>query len=353
MKKYDYLNDEYYKEVIEIIGFKAPFLYGSYAKYGKEKSCDMDVNEHLEGFDSELFNNYINKLIKNKDRFYLLEARFSTPDPILKSIRDKMGYLDGLFIKHSRESILNDIETLPNDLRIPMKKLVDSYIQNQTLQNYIKINLFVKNNIYPKWTLKELLKGEKLYYGQLLKMSEMDISVFAIEIIYKNFRVSNFIRFKKTSFINEPYVTNSANAVVYDDGKISYIKLLKKFPAFYRWLIINKYIKDPYLIQNPENISDDINNFIDEFSKKYNKCCLYTNKIDVLRIKINKYENKIKKHNDKNKYQKYINSYQRAIDKLEKEYTRIMDQINDECKPKYETIMTQYSEYLKKYMRYD
>ena len=328
-----------------------PYLKGSYLKYGKNKACDMDITEDITSFNQEVFINYVNKLIENKKKYYLLEARFNEPYEKLQIIRDKLGYLDGMFIKHSRESILNDVNNLPLELKNGIQPYIDEYVKDPSIKNFIKIKLFIKDNIYPKWTLKELKVGEKQYYDRVFKLSELNFTSFYIEIIYNNFRVSNVINFKK-EVMRTDYIKVSLNTIITHDGDISYIKLLKKFLTFIKWIYFKNKITDKQIYDNTPILYNNVYEYNESHGLRYNKTCKYKNKIDILELKIEKYNNKMKKKSDI-KYQKYIDSYKRAINKLNNKINEDIKVINQICKEKYESIIGSYVSQLKEYVRYD
>lgn len=350
---FDYKNDEFYNEVIEIFSYKYPELKGSYSKYGKEKSCDMDINEFIppeEGFNKNSFDKFIDKLIENKNKYYLLEAKFGTPYEKLKRIRDKIS-LDGIFHKHIVSSILPDIDELPDELRKPLKELATEFISNQTLMNFIKIQLFVKEHIYPNWKLSEIKKGEKKYYDTIFRISDMEIKNFVIEVIYKGFRISNVINFYKQR-MEEDMIYWSVSAVV-ENNILIYTKMLKHFMSLLKWLYFKNKVTDSELHKRIPSVYNELYGFIENMNSDNSRICKYKNKIDILKMKIKKYEKKIRKNKNKEKYDKYIKSYKRAIDKLQNEYDKGRKEINELAKDKYERTTAPYKEYLQKYVRYD
>lgn len=349
--KINYIEDSFYQEVSSIIGMETPYLKGTYLRYGKNKACDMDITEDRVGFNQEKFINYINKLIKNKDKYYLLEVRFNEPYEKLQIIRDKLGYLDGMFIKHSNDSIINDVENLPIELKKEIQVYINEYITNPSIKNFIKIKIFVKDKIYPKWTLKELIKGEKQYYDQQFKIANFNFTTFNIEIIYKNFRASNVINFKK-EVMRTDYIKVSLNTIVNCSGDISYIKLLKKFLTFIKWIYFKNKIINKQLFDNTPLLYNELYEYNESFGLEYNKNCKYKNKIDILKLKINKYNKKMEKKSD-NKYQKYIDFYKNAINELDNKMNENMKKINEICKEKYEQIIIPYISHLKEYVRYN
>lgn len=345
-KIHNYYDDPFYKEVIEIFGINEPKLKGSYLKYGYEKSCDMDISDSL---GNNSFNDYFQKLYNNRKKFTLIKAIIKEPYNKLQIIKDKIGYLDGNFIKHSKGSIINDIEELPDELKKPMKEMVNNYINNQDVNEFIKILLFIKDNIYPSWTLKELLKGEKQYFDQYYKISDLKFKAFYIECLYKNFRISNYIY---TNYEWKPILEYEfpINQIMYDN-KISYIKLLKKFTNLVKWLYFEKKIKEESLYKNAINLHNNVLEFIDNISSDYNKYCLMQNEIDLSKNKLEKYINKMEKYKN-NKYKKYIDKYKKKIKILEEKYTTYMDELNEMCKDKYLPIHKEYSDYYSEYVKY-
>jgi hypothetical protein len=176
-KNLDYKNDSLYLDAINLIGISKPDVGGSYLKYGKNKACDMDLSESLM---KNSFSDYIKKIISNKKKFELLDAHINEPYRKLQIIKDKLGYMDGNFKNYQKEAINNDVNNLPKELKEPIQKMLNDYQESKDINELIKLRIFVENNIYPKWTMKDLKKGELTYYEQTFKLSDNNFETFYI-----------------------------------------------------------------------------------------------------------------------------------------------------------------------------
>jgi hypothetical protein len=110
-KNLEYKDDPLYLEASNLIGFNRPKPGGSYLKYGKDKACDLDMSETIS---YEELDDYLKKLILNKDKLILLDAHFNEPYE-LQIIKDKLGYLDGNFKLIDNFQINEDVNNLPNE----------------------------------------------------------------------------------------------------------------------------------------------------------------------------------------------------------------------------------------------
>ena len=330
-KNTDYKNDPFYLEVVNLIGFNKPKIGGSYVKYGKDKACDLDMSENMSYED---FNEYLKKIILNKDKFILLNAYFNEPYHKLQKIKDKLGYLDGNFKLINNIPINEDINNLPDELKHTMKETT----------NYFKLKLLIEKNLYPKWSLKKLIKGEIKYYDQLFKISDNNFDFFYIEILYENFRVSNYIIFRNLPKDNMFHW--EINDLFIND-ELSYFKLLKKLMVFIKISYFNNIIRNEESIRSYNTIFEFIeNNGILHYSN-----CIINNYLDNYKRKINKYTKKYQKYPDSTKYQKIINYYQNKHDEYYEKYSINVKEINDKSKPVYFQISQLYSIFLSKYVK--
>jgi len=342
---YDYSKDDFYHQINDILGYGNTKIKGSYIKYGKDKVCDIDLNENIKYTDVET---YIKKIYSNKNKFYFIKGILNVPYHKLEIIKNKIGYINGIFEKVSKESILNDIDNLPNDLKDPLNNLIQIYINTKNINDYIKILIFIDDNLYPKWTLKELLKGTKIYHDQIYNISDYNYDYLYIEIIYDNYRISNMIEFKSIKHFND-YLIFEILEITYNN-QISYYRLLKKFLVFIKWLYFKKKVKNSELNNSIIPIYNEINKFIEKLGTKYSKYCILNNKIYILYHKINKYNNK-KKKNNKQIYDKLITKYYNKIELMKKKYIKFMNKLNNKCKKKYMPYYEKFNEYLKNYYR--
>ena len=349
-KNLDYKNDPLYLEASELIGINKPEVGGSFLKYGKDKACDLDMSEKLKEMS---FSDYLKKLISNKKKFILLDAHFDEPYDKLKIIKDKLAYLDGNFKKYMKESILDDIKVLPKELKQSIEKLVQEYSNSKSIDDFLRLKLFVENNLYPKWTIYELKKGEKTYYDQTFKISDYNFSSFYIEAIYKDFRISNLIEIKSNDMMRNDFLIWDIDAILYDGNK-SYFKLLKKFMVLIKWLFFNKKIEEYSLRNRVIEIYNYIFNFIEEMGIEYNSICSIKNKLDMAKRNETKYTIKLDKYKNKaalSKYNRYIEHYKKKVNKYKKIYLDKMNNINMKSKEEYIRLTRDFTNYLEKYIR--
>lgn len=345
-KNVDYVNDKLYLDAVKLLCFDKPTVVGSFLKYGKNKACDLDMSENLK---RETFNDYLKKIILNKKQFILIDAHFNEPYNKLLNIKNKLGYLNGNFKIIDNEDISNDINLLPEELKKSIEELLLNYNNNKTSENYIKIKAFVENKIYPKWTINELNHGELTYYDQIFKINDYNFDNFYIEVMYNDFRLSNYIIFNNINRENGKFKIWDCSGILYDNN-LSYFKLLKKFMVSIKWLYYNKLIKEKEIYTKTINLYNTIFNYIDKIGEKYNKQCIIKNKIDVSKVKLLKYNNKKTKYNN-NKYDKLINYHTKVINKYNKIYLENMNNINKDSKIFYNKVSSDYSYYLNNYVR--
>jgi hypothetical protein len=104
-KKVDYENrpnEPFVLEAKKLLQFKDSNLIGSYAKWGKEKACDMDLNERLyieKNEIKDIFNEYFTRL--KKENLIITSLTLNIIDESIQNILKQMGYLDGLFNIHN------------------------------------------------------------------------------------------------------------------------------------------------------------------------------------------------------------------------------------------------------------
>jgi hypothetical protein len=351
----DYIHDEFFIEVKELIEYQNIILYGSYSRYGKNKACDMDCNEFIDkSYFISNFINYINKLITNKKKkfFYFIYARFNEPYKKLEIIRNKLGYLNGSLNNHTDilkdKSIINDINQLPIKLKTPLYELFMNYVNDNTLSNFIKIRMFIKQYIYPNWTLKQLLKGTITYYDQQYNIANGNYTYFTYEIIYKNFRISNYIKFEKDTYVNLGYVESKLHYIIINDN-IFYYKLLKLFMYFIKWLFFNVRTEKE-LHNSIITVYNNCFHFIDKIGEDNNKCGLIKNQIDIYKIKLNKNKRKYKKTNNK-KYIEKITQYENKIKIKQEKYLNGIKSINDSSFNYFSKVITNYKYYFENYFK--
>ena len=336
-------NDEFYNEINNLIGFDQTTICGSYIKYGKDKACDLDLTENINYLD---FDVYLNKIFNNRKQYYTIEIYLDKPYKKLEIIKNKLGYITGNFEKIQKDSIIDDVNNLPEILKNDLLELIKIYSNSRDINDFIKIKLYVNKHIYPRWTYKELLLKNKIYYDENIILNN-NFTYIYIEVIFKKIRVSNFLTFKIDNEIKN-YVQFNIEDLVFNNN-IFYYKLLKKFLVFIKWLFATKRIKDQLLNDSIIDLYNDIYDFIDNIGNKYNKNCINNNYINIYIYKINKYNYKNNKNNNK-LYLKLINKYNKKLHKKEIKYNEKMNKINESAKEKYLSIFSKYNfkEYLDK-----
>ena len=368
----NYKDDIFYNKAVELIGLNNPLLTGSYIKYGKDKSCDMDLSEKY-NFDSlekrKEFLKYVNKILNNKKKnnYDIVKIKFEMNKPYnkLKNIYDLLNSMDGLFNyapieKNILDNIYKCIDLLPFELKIKFNDVFDKYIKNKNIANYIILLNFIYDNMYPSWSISECKKGKKKYYDEEYNILNIDqhFYYFYIEIIYDNFRISNYFLLISPNSVasNKDNQTNDVlNLSISDlvsNNKISYYYYLKKIGYFMKWLYFNRKLDNTPKKRDVSKNINEFNNLFDfreRIGLEHNKYCIIKNKIDIYNIKLIKYTNK--KNNKKtNKYYNFISKYEKRISKLTKEYNRGLSKIDDTCENYFNNLLKIYEKYILKYI---
>ena len=346
-------NKLFFDQVSSIIQMDRAIIVGSYNKYGKENVCDLDLNEiYMKPKDKFIyfFNNYIDKLIKNKKKYHFITSHFNEDHSILKKIYNTLGYMNGKFeIQHDNiDMINNDMMKLPIELKNELLVYIDNYKNNKSTDMFIKLLMFIHSKKTPHWTLKDLKKGSIEYYDQVFKISDLNFSYFHIDIMYENFKVSNNIKLDKDK--NDKYITIPIH-YIYSDNMIFYYFLIKKFLFFIKWLYYNRLIRDKFLYKNAISLYNKIFDFRNQIGKIYNKTCLVQYKIYMIKIKIKKYKKKLNKDNNNIRYLHKIEKYNKKLNYITIYYNKNMKEINMISKIKYYEYIKGYSGYLNKYIR--
>jgi hypothetical protein len=357
----DYKKDELYIQVSKMIGYDKPTVSGSYIKYGKDKSCDMDISEDILDFNTSLetrkkFIDYIKNIYNNKKKYnyviYQINIKLKNNYDKIQKIYDLLSPINGLLEIDNNmnlSEIKKLIDDLPFELKMEISELFNLYIKNKNLETYIAFMYGLYKRLYSQWTMKELLKGKKEYYDEsydILDMSQ-EYSHFYIEIIYNNFRISNYIMFSdKDIHTNEDILKISIQNILNDDNKISYYYLLKKIGYFMKWLFFNKKL-DKKDIDTNVKLYNKLFDFRNDIGLENNNYCIMKNKIDLYKIKLNKYN---KKSKSSKKYDKYINKYEKRIYNITKEYNKGTSKIDKKCYDYYNDLLKNYKQYFEKYI---
>lgn len=92
--------DDFINKAKDLLAMKYPKVKGSYVKYGKDKSCDLDIFEEIYVKDNDeinnLLKNYSNKLKNNSKLFKLYILNFDCKDNRITKMMNSIGYLSGL-----------------------------------------------------------------------------------------------------------------------------------------------------------------------------------------------------------------------------------------------------------------
>lgn len=324
--EYSDIKDDFVTDVENLIGFQKTKIIGSYIKYGKDKACDLDLSEDITNIKQDdkinILHKYFIKLNNNKDKYYLVMCYFNMEHPIIKDIYNNIGYMDGLFNIHNynEENIIKNLKLLNQN---EITYLFEKYKKDN---NYLSLLESIKKKIKPLWTIDELLKGEKTYFNETFNIKTSKYNDFYIEIIYKNFRSSNYIYINSYKKIEEKYITFDIVDILHE-GNIFYYYLIKKLLFFIKWLYFNKLIKEKNIATNSIDLHNEIFDFRNDIGNKYNKSCILNNNIQINKIKNIDTQNLISKYNT------YIN------------------EINNICKEKYTIYTKNYQDYLKNYIR--
>lgn len=274
------------KEYNDIIGYKKPKLVGSVKKYGLEKACDIDFEESIYYND---FNDYIQKLITNKDKFILVEMNFAMYNDTLTNIYDKLGYFDGLLNVHDMNNITDNINNLSLNIKSKIMILYQQYLKTKLVSDLIELKHYIYDKIHPNWSFDELTKGEKKHLGTIYKIKDNNFANFYIEIIYQKNRISNYITFIDYKIIhNHKYYYKEKNIIyinlddiIDDNGLLLYLKLVKLINMVLIKLVNQKYITDEDTIKKVIKFYYLIKNKMKQIRKYYSICCKIKNEIDV------------------------------------------------------------------------
>jgi hypothetical protein len=67
------------------------------------------------------------------------------------------------------------------------------------INNYLKLKLFIENNLYPKWSWKKLNKGVTTYYDQTFNISKKILVIFILNVymIIFVYQIILYLKIKK------------------------------------------------------------------------------------------------------------------------------------------------------------
>ena len=330
------------EDINNIIGVNKCFTKGSYNRYSLNKVCDIDCHEYLRLKNADVFKEYIKKIANNK-KILFVTCDFRYPDNIFETIYNKLGYTDGLFnIKYDSNNtniIKDNIEKIPDEeTKSNIRRMFNEYINDKTLQNFINIKSYVRKLIYPKWTLNELLKGEKSYFNKIytiedsIKTEKCTIDIIYLDEPYKYMSISNTINFQKdTSDLTNPIFTSLVT-----NNQINYYNVYKKTMTILRRIyfsIKNNGLKK-YLMRKYE----ECYKFKETYGNLIHSMCINKNKLFIYNLKYTKNQGKnIKKEN----------KYKKLTDKYQKSYNDDFNKLNNLFKIKYKYLIRGIEPYLK------
>ena len=312
------------KELLELQKSKAS---GSYLRYGKEKSCDLDLSEELDIESDKIIDvlkNYFTKLIKRKNEFILTRLTFDIIDESIKILLDKLGNLNGLLqIENSNISEYDINNKLPKKRIKKIKKLIKEYNEDKTILTYVNLYMYLKTHIQPTFTIKKALKSKKL--------ANYNFTYMYIEVIFNNYRISNFIYFKKQNKPETKLWNVELNEVLIktlikkskNKYQISYYKLLKYFFHFIKKAYFNKIFEEKYLINSTIDTYNEIYDFREKIGDMNNNLCKIENMLII--------DNKDKK--------------------LQDEYVIVKKEFELKCRNYFLQVSKPYFKYLKMYFK--
>ncbi len=334
------LKKEFNEDINNIIGLDKCLINGSFVKYGVSKACDVDCDEQIK-ISVETFKKYIEKIVNNK-KILVLECIFRIPHELFESLYYKLGYTDGLFNIHynndDTESIREYISKIPDkNIQNEIENLFNEFIENKTLQNLINIKSYIRKFIFAKWTIEELLKGEKKYFDKTYTIEDgIKTEKFRIEIIYldKPFEfmsISNNIRFKKEiKTTSSPFIT-----VFISNNKINYYSLCKRLMIIIKkiYYTIKNYKLKKFLMRK----YDEIYNLRESNGYLNHSMCINKNK--------EYYYNFIYEQTKEVKYKESSEKYKYA-------YENDFNKLNNLFKYKYQYWIKGIEPFLKESVRY-
>jgi len=337
-KSIDYskiVDDEFITEAKELLEVTKSKVSGSYLRYGKDKACDLDLSEELDIDETEipdLLNSYFKKLKERKNDFILTRLSFDIIDDSIKRLIDNLGNLNGLLqIENSNISEDQINKLLPKKMVNEIKTLIKEYNDDKTILTYVNLYMYLKKNIQPIFTLEEAIKGEKKFNGEKIKISDYNFTYMYIEVIFENYRVSNFVYLRKQNkpetklwnvelneVLIESLIENSKNKY-----QMSYYKLLKNFFHFLKKGYFNKIFEERDLIDQTIDTYNEIYDFREKVGNMHNNLCKIENMILI---------------DKKNK-------------KLYEDYKNLKQEFELKCKNYFLQVSKRYSKYLREYFK--
>jgi hypothetical protein len=326
-------DDDFIINSKHLLEFKNAKASGSYIRYGKDKSCDLDLSENLEidEFDIiDLLEDYFKKLKLKENEFILTRLSFDIIDNSIQKLINNLGNLNGLLQIENSNINKNDIDDiLPKSMKKEILKLILDYNENNDIFSYINLYMYLKDHLQSTFTIDEAIIGEKEFNGRNIKLSDYNFTYMYIEIIYDNFRISNFVYFKKINKIDSPTWDVELNEVLIksleetrNKYQMSYYKFLKYFFHFLKQSYFKKLFQEHELASKAIETYNEIYDFREKLGYMNNNLC----KIENLLI---------------------INE---TIE-LKNEYTELKKQFELECKTYFIKVSKPFIKYLKSYFK--
>jgi len=310
-------NEPFVIEAKNLLQVKNAKMIGSYARFGREKACDMDLTETLtisKDNIAEVLEKYFNDL-KKKD-LTILKISFDIINEDIKKIMNHMGYIDGTLSVRDY-NLISGRDSNSNSIKIDDKniqKLIETYNKSTLLKDYLKLYKYLSDKLHPVFTLDEAIKQTKLCIKQC------NYTYMHIEVIYQNFRITNTVLFPnfKSVACNKIKKFDLADTIT-STYEINYYKMIKHF---FHWLIksfFDKLFKEHNLVKNIVCLYNEISDFRESIGEINNNICKLEN------LLINNTSNK----------------------ELNKEYNELNQKMQAECKEYFIKISTPFNKYLK------
>lgn len=327
-------NDDFINEAKELLEFKESKVSGSYLRYGKEKACDLDLSEQLninETEISDLLKTYFKKLKSRENEIVLVRLTFDIIDESIKKLLDNLGNLNGLLQIENSDINEDQIDQeLPKDMKEEITRLIIEYNNKKTILEYVNLYMYLKVHLKPPFTIDEALKGEKVFNGKPIKLSDYNYTYMFIEVIYNNFKMSNFVIFKDQNNTNssifkielDDVLIKSLSDNSLNKYQMSYYNLLKSFFHFLKKSYFNK-IFDKSLSEKTIDTYNEIYDFRERVGVMHNNLCKIEGNILT----------------DPNN------------DKLKEEYITVKQEFELKCKNYFLQVSKPYFKYLKDFFK--
>lgn len=301
-------NEPFVIEAKNLLQVKNAKMIGSYARFGKEKACDMDLTESLnisKDKIGELLEKYFNDL--KKKNVTILKISFDIINEDIKKIMDNMGYIDGTLN-------INDYKLTAKTSDKKINELIEVYNKTKLLKDYLKLYKYLSDKLHPVFTIDEAIKQTKLC------INECQYTYMHIEVIYQNFRITNTVLFPSFKKVECDSIKKfNLDDTITFNYEINYYKMIKHF---FHWLIksfFDKIFREYNLVKNVVCLYNEISDFREQIGEINNNICKLENLLIL---------------NPNNK-------------EIIKEYQELFNKMQFECKDYYTKISNPFKKYLK------